>query len=85
MRELPNQEATTRAASLIDQPCVSEAKHGDARTGDPWRVHRDMANIQRRRKDRQEVRGMSRNGIDKEEGREPFAPGAQVLDCPFRN
>lgn len=84
MRALPIREAPTRAASHLDQPCVSEAKPGDARTGDPGRVDRDMANIQRSREDRQEVRGVSRNRINKEEGREPLAPGAQILDCASR-
>ncbi len=84
VRALPNREATTRAASCIDQPCVSEAKPGDARTGDPGRVHQDMARVQRSREDGQKVRGVARDRIDKEEGREPLAPGAQILDCARR-
>ena len=54
---------------------------GDARTGDPRRVHDQMLEFQRRRQNRQRIRRVSGYGIHKEEGRQPFAPGAQILDC----
>ena len=57
---------------------------GDARTGDPRRVHHQMSEVQRRREDGQRIGRVPRNGIHKEERRQPFAPCAQILDCASR-